>query len=111
MPTPSENRPQGASSVEKILKKLKPSYKTITGQAAKEAKARLIVKKSADPWHRDGLVFQAISWIAAHQASKAKSRSRLQRLTAPQMSTTKSHPLRFEIRCWRCARTRANPQN
>jgi hypothetical protein len=59
--------------VEKILKKLKPRYKPITGQAAKEAKARLIVKKGADPWHRDGLVFQAISWVAAHQASKSKS--------------------------------------
>lgn len=59
--------------VEKILKKLKPSYKAITGQAAKEAKARLIVKKGTDPWHRDGLVFQAISWVAAHQASRAKS--------------------------------------
>jgi hypothetical protein len=59
--------------VEKILKKLKPSYKVVTGQAAKEAQTRLVVKKDVDPWHRDGLIFQAISWVAAHQASKAKS--------------------------------------
>jgi phage terminase large subunit GpA-like protein len=31
------------------------------------------VNPGADPWHRDGLLFQAISWIAAHQSSKDKS--------------------------------------
>jgi hypothetical protein len=60
------------SHVEKILKKLKPNYKPVDGQAAQEAKLRLIVK-GKDPWHRDGLLFQSISWIAAHQASEAKS--------------------------------------
>jgi len=58
--------------VEKILKKLNPSYKAVDGQAAREAKARLIVI-GADPWHRDGLLFQSISWIAAHQVSENKS--------------------------------------
>jgi hypothetical protein len=29
------------------------------------------VKAGQDPWHRDGLVFQAISWIAAHKSSGA----------------------------------------
>ena len=59
--------------VEKILQKLKPKHKMVDGQAAKEAKARLVVKKGTEPWHRDGLVFQSISWIAAHQASVNKS--------------------------------------
>ena len=31
------------------------------------------MKRGADSWHRDGLLFQAISWIAAHQASQSKS--------------------------------------
>lgn len=37
--------------------------------AAKEAKLRLKVEQGKDPWHRDGLLFQAISWIAAHKAA------------------------------------------
>ena len=40
--------------VEKILDKLKPKG--------------LVVKAGKEPWHRDGLVFQAVSWIAAHKA-------------------------------------------
>lgn len=59
--------------VEKILKKLHPNAKTIDAQAAEEAKARTIAKDPNEPWHRDGLLFQAISWIAAHQAAEAKS--------------------------------------
>jgi hypothetical protein len=34
--------------------------------AKKEAIGLLTLKPSEDPWHRDGWVFQAISWIAAH---------------------------------------------
>src|SRR5260370_32969411 len=64
-----------ALHVEKILQKLKPKRKTVDGHAAKEAKAKLIVEKGKDPWHRDGLLFQAISWIAAHQASDGKTSS------------------------------------
>src|SRR3954452_18615441 len=33
--------------------------------AVANAKAALTVAPDADPWHRDGLVFQIISWIAA----------------------------------------------
>lgn len=59
--------------VENILKKLKPGFKPVDGHAAKEAKARLKVASGEQPWHRDGLLFQAISWIAAHQASANKA--------------------------------------
>jgi hypothetical protein len=59
--------------VENILKKLKPGFKPVGGQAGKEAKAKLTVASGQEPWHRDGLLFQAISWIAAHQASENKS--------------------------------------
>lgn len=33
--------------------------------------ALLVVKPGEDPWHRDGWLFQAISWIAANQTSKS----------------------------------------
>jgi hypothetical protein len=54
--------------VEKILDKLKPKGLSVGNTAKEEAKAKLVVKAGKDPWHRDGLVFQAISWIAAHKA-------------------------------------------
>jgi len=39
-------------------------------QSAKaDATALLTLKKDEEPWHRDGWLFQAISWIAAHNAS------------------------------------------
>ena len=55
--------------VEKILSKLKPNSVFLKADAAEEVKAKLTVKAGQDPWHRDGLLFQAISWIAAHKAS------------------------------------------
>ena len=55
--------------VEKILAKLKPKKLSINGTAAKEAKSKLNVKSGQKPWHRDGLLFQTISWIAAHKAA------------------------------------------
>ena len=54
--------------VEKILKKLTLKTFAITSTVAEEAKSKLRVKAGEDPWHRDGLLFQAISWIAAHRA-------------------------------------------
>ena len=59
--------------VEKILAKLNPKAPSFGGAAAKEAKAKLVVKAGEDPWHRDGLLFQAISWVAAHQAADPTS--------------------------------------
>lgn len=58
--------------VEKILRKLNPTKPAISIDASKQVKAKLAVKPGGDPWHRDGLLFQAISWIAAHQVKGAK---------------------------------------
>jgi hypothetical protein len=55
--------------VEKVLARLKPRNVSIVSNAATEAKSKLIVKQGQNPWHRDGLLFQAISWVAAHKAS------------------------------------------
>jgi hypothetical protein len=57
--------------VEKILSKLKPKAISLGTDAAKEAKSKLTVKAGQEPWHRDGLLFQAISWVAAHQVTNA----------------------------------------
>jgi hypothetical protein len=57
--------------VEKVLSKLKPKKLSIGGTAAKEVKAKLHVKSGEKPWHRDGLLFQTISWVAAHKAAGA----------------------------------------
>ena len=57
--------------VEKILAKLKPKNPLVQKKARDEAKAKLVVKPGEDPWHRDGLLFQSISWVAAHRASGA----------------------------------------
>jgi hypothetical protein len=57
--------------VEKILKKLTPKASAVGVAAAEEAKSKLRVEAGKDPWHRDGLLFQAISWIAAHNADRA----------------------------------------
>lgn len=40
----------------------------VTAAAKADAIGLLTVKPGADPWHRDGWIFQAISWIAAHHA-------------------------------------------
>jgi hypothetical protein len=59
--------------VEKILAKLGPKALSFSSAAAAEAKAKLVVKTGQDPWHRDGLLFQAMSWVAAHQAADPTS--------------------------------------
>jgi len=56
--------------VEKIIQGRKPKPVAVEGAAARGAKLRLKVKKDQDPWHRDGLLFQAISWVAAHKAAR-----------------------------------------
>jgi hypothetical protein len=55
--------------VERILSGRTPKNFAAEHPAAKEAKLRLKVEQGKDPWHRDGLLFQAISWIAAHKAA------------------------------------------
>jgi hypothetical protein len=55
--------------VENVLKKLTQKTPAIGRAAADEAKSKLRLKAGEDPWHRDGLLFQAISWIAAHRAA------------------------------------------
>ena len=59
--------------VEKIIAKLKPKALSFGSAAGDQAKAKLILKSGEPPWHRDGLLFQAISWIAAHQAASSNS--------------------------------------
>ncbi|WP_428060262.1 hypothetical protein [Brevundimonas sp.] len=49
-----------------IDKKSPPTRK----EAAAAAIKRLTVPDDSDPWHRDGWVFQTISWIAAHRTEK-----------------------------------------
>jgi hypothetical protein len=41
----------------------------VTQSAKHDAITLLTLKKGDDPWHRDGWLFQAISWIAAHSAT------------------------------------------
>ena len=39
-------------------------------KTAAEAIKRFTVSEDEDPWHRDGWIFQTISWIAAHRTEK-----------------------------------------
>jgi len=47
----------------------------VAAAAKADAIGLLTVKPGADPWHRDGWVFQAISWIAAHHDGGAAIKS------------------------------------
>lgn len=49
-----------------IDKKSLPTHKDVAAEAIK----RLTPPDDGDPWHRDGWVFQTISWIAAHRTEK-----------------------------------------
>jgi hypothetical protein len=53
--------------VQKILAGLEVAGPTTTSDHAAGAIELLSVAKGDDPWHRDGWLFQTISWIAAHQ--------------------------------------------
>lgn len=53
--------------VAQILEGLNASPPTTRVEIAKDAKRKLQVAKNGDPWHRDGWLFQIISWITANQ--------------------------------------------
>ena len=55
--------------VAKILLGEGATAAAVTQSAKADAIALLTRKKDEEPWHRDGWLFQAISWIAAHNAS------------------------------------------
>lgn len=52
--------------VSKILLGVGAPAAKVTQAAKKDAIALLSLKPDEKPWHRDGWMFQAISWIAAH---------------------------------------------
>lgn len=53
--------------VAQILEGLAGAAPAGTGLHAADALKKLKVAKNGDPWHRDGWLFQVISWIAANQ--------------------------------------------
>lgn len=55
--------------VQKILAGASLSALPSTKNAAKGAIELLTVESGADPWHRDGWMFQVMSWIAANRAT------------------------------------------
>ncbi|MET4301119.1 hypothetical protein ABMB68_003948 [Bradyrhizobium sp. RT4a] len=55
--------------VSKILAGVDPDDPPATRDHAADAIELLTVPDGEDPWHRDGWIFQTISWIAAHQQS------------------------------------------
>ncbi|WP_235919304.1 hypothetical protein [Aureimonas psammosilenae] len=55
--------------VSKILLGADAPAVRVTQAAKKDAVALLSLKVDEKPWHRDGWMFQAVSWIAAHQNS------------------------------------------
>lgn len=54
--------------VAKILLGEGAAEHSVTQAAKTDAIAMLTLKPNEKPWHRDGWLFQAISWIAAHDA-------------------------------------------
>jgi hypothetical protein len=55
--------------VAKILLGEGAAVGTVTRSAKADAITLLTLKRDEEPWHRDGWLFQAISWIAAHNSS------------------------------------------
>jgi hypothetical protein len=55
--------------VGKILAGVSAADPATTHDHAADAIDLLTVEAGEDPWHRDGWIFQTISWIAAHQQS------------------------------------------
>lgn len=55
--------------VQRILAGANLAEPSTTASAATSAIAMLTVENGSDPWHRDGWIFQAMSWIAANRAS------------------------------------------
>jgi len=59
-----------ARHVEKILNATAGATPVLIDGALSAAAAMLTVAPGADPWHRDGWMFQIMSWVAAHKAGK-----------------------------------------
>lgn len=57
--------------VAKILDGAGIAGPSVNTQQAQAAIKQLTLKEGADPWHRDGWLFQAISWIVAYQRPSA----------------------------------------
>ncbi|PPD47988.1 MAG: hypothetical protein CTY16_06290 [Methylobacter sp.] len=57
-----------SSHVQKILAAANFTPRIPTANAANAAIRLLTVNDGDDPWHRDGWIFQAMSWIAANKA-------------------------------------------
>jgi hypothetical protein len=55
--------------IQKILAGASLAAPPTTSRAAAAAIELLTVPAGEDPWHRDGWIFQVLSWIAAHRAS------------------------------------------
>ncbi len=55
--------------VQKILAGASLGAQPTTRNAAAGAIELLTVAKGEDPWHRDGWMFQVLSWVAAHRAA------------------------------------------
>lgn len=55
-----------AFHVAEILHSLNPIGTSPTNDAAKSDAVELLTQKGKDPWHRDGWMFQVMSWLAAH---------------------------------------------
>ncbi|MEI9990208.1 MAG: hypothetical protein WDM86_09230 [Rhizomicrobium sp.] len=56
--------------VSKILGGAGVDGPSTSAEQAKAAISLLTVEPNEDPWHRDGWIFQTISWIAAHRDTK-----------------------------------------
>ncbi|WP_143476293.1 hypothetical protein [Pseudacidovorax sp. RU35E] len=55
-----------ALHVAEILHSVDPGSALPTNEAAKSEAVDLLTQKGADPWHRDGWMFQVMSWLAAN---------------------------------------------
>lgn len=55
-----------AFHVAEILHSVNPVGAPPTNDAAKSDAVELLSQKGRDPWHRDGWMFQVMSWLAAH---------------------------------------------
>lgn len=55
----------------RILEGLTPKVASTTAEHVSDALKKLTVSEGDDPWHRDGWIFQSISWIAAHKKKES----------------------------------------
>lgn len=55
----------------RILDGLSPKAASTTAEHVSDAIQKLTVSEGDDPWHRDGWIFQSISWIAAHNKKES----------------------------------------